>query len=74
MLNKKSDAKNLQPRMPPRSKPKGAAPELNSHVPTESSVTINQEVIRGVNANQQRMEYDMPSKNYFNHLDGSTEG
>jgi len=71
MLNKNpSDAKYSRG-YPPL--PRGAAPELSTvhTIPTESSVQVVQEVPVGVKA--QNMQYEMPSKNYFNHLNESTE-
>ena len=72
MLADKSEIKQYDVKLPPRSNLKGAAPELNSRLATETSLTVNQEVTKGVNSNIPRMEYDMPSKNYFNHLDGGS--
>ena len=51
---------------------KGVAPEMMSsnfanHVPLETSGTVVQEMPAGIHDNA--AEYEMPSKNYFNHFE-----
>ena len=72
MLNKNPSEAKQSRGYPPRH-PRGAAPELTTlhTLPTESSGVVIQEVPVGAKATNQ--QYDMPSKNYFNHLDNSTE-